>query len=83
MENKKCIISKIGNVNQPVVEGNIEVGRKVKGLLTSEPTEGGKCIVYHDAKCFITSKITKIVSQTDSEVVFETLNSIYKLEYVK
>jgi len=82
MEKIKCNISKIGNVDEPVVKDNIEIGRSINGFITIKPCEGGKCVVYYDAKLFATSQIKKITSENDNEVVFETLNSIYRLTYV-
>lgn len=34
----------------------------------------------HPGHWFITSQITEIVSENDKEIIFKTLNSIYKIE---
>lgn len=55
---------------------NINEGFIKKGNLITPPVVGYSCMV----DSFYTSTVQEIVSKTDKEIIFKTLNSTYKLE---
>lgn len=57
----------------------IDKGYVAQGNFSISPTVG-ECFYIGTLR---TSPVTEIVSQTDTEMVFKTLNSIYKLEILK
>lgn len=63
---------------------NINEGYIVIGILAS-PLIIGECLhMYHSvSKIFHTSTVTGILKNTESEKIFETLNSTYKLTLIE
>lgn len=66
-----------------IIEGSLR-----KGYIQKEPIEGNNMFIYQKIlngfiASFYTSVVTEIVKKTKSSVVFKTLNSTYKLTYVK
>lgn len=65
---------------------NILTGAERKGEMTDKPEVGKRFMITYYAKmgCFMTSRVTSIISWGEIndkvEIVFQTLNSIYKLE---
>jgi len=65
----------------------INEGHTFIGSFESLPEIGTSFTIIHEKfaayRYFKTSTITKIISQTDNEILFNTLNSTYSLEIIK
>lgn len=57
---------------------NIDEGYVSSGIITAKPIVGYSCVVGH----LVTSIVTEIISENKKKIVFKTLNSTYKLEYI-
>ena len=70
-------------VNAKWVEWDLETDKFKK--LHTEPAVGLSLILdpqYGASFTWMTTIITEIIEQTDSHILFKTLNSFYKLEYL-
>lgn len=77
-------LTKESEAPKPLHPNHIPTGRTIIGEVKIHPTKGGRCMILYEKDLkpamFYTSTIQQIISENDTEVVFRTLNSIYKLE---
>ncbi|MEK6828571.1 MAG: hypothetical protein AABY15_00395 [Nanoarchaeota archaeon] len=79
-----CVLGKEGDVENPEVPDNVEVGLEIQGVLRDLPEIGQRFNMVHRSqergfKLFSTSPVVDIIYATDMEVKFRTQNSIYLL----
>lgn len=72
---KKIKLTKIKELEDAVVPGNIDEGFEKIGILLSEPVKG-EC--FWVGTSFRTSLVTEVLENN----TFKTMNSIYKYEFI-
>jgi hypothetical protein len=91
MESKKIKLTKIKELPDAEYPNNIQEGETREGHMTDLPKFGDRftMAVYKKngikqtiGSWFSTSPVTEVVSNTKDEIVFKTLNSIYKVELI-
>jgi len=65
----------------------INEGHIAEGIFTEFPKVGESFMLFYEKlrayRYFHTSTVTKIVNESDKEILFKTLNSTYNLEFTK
>jgi hypothetical protein len=77
-------MAKLIKVVDTVFEGShpngINKGDEFEGNVLQMPVIGKSCFVVNDKlKARITSSVVDIINETEGEITFKTLNSIYQL----
>lgn len=75
---KEIILTKIKEVDKPLVPNNIAKGFKKRGFIDTEPTVGLFLLVTTKTTYFHTSTIVEIIDAN----TFRTYNSIYHWKYI-
>lgn len=70
-------VGTLTKLNQLKDSPHVKVGESIKGFIIQFPVIGNKCIVGNVQ----TSNVVNILDAGDSHVKFETLNSIYLLQW--
>lgn len=77
---KKVILTKLTDDKFEGLHPNyIFEGYEELGIMHKGPTVG-ESFVLHTGGFFATSGVTDIIEESDTEIIFKTLNSTYKLE---
>lgn len=75
-------LTKITELDDNTSPNNEPVGEVTEGEFLYLPEEDKPFVIVRNLTSSLrTSKIRKIISESAEEIVFKTLNSIYKLEY--
>ena len=74
-------IVKLEDCENPYIANHITPGTEKTGEFEDFPTKGECFIIMQPARYFRTSVVDKVLEQTESFVLFKTMNSIYKLTY--